>query len=46
MKKTDIIKRLQAFPYDSGEYWVITGGAMGYTRPDGVHVLPISALKP
>lgn len=25
---------------------VITGGSMGYTRPDGVHVLPISALKP
>lgn len=25
---------------------VITGGAIGYTRPDGVHVLPISALKP
>lgn len=25
---------------------VITGGNMGYTRPDGVHVLPISALKP
>jgi len=25
---------------------VITGGEMGYTRPDGVHVLPISALRP
>lgn len=25
---------------------VITGGPVGYTRPDGVHVLPISALKP
>lgn len=25
---------------------VITGGAVGYTRPDGVHILPISALKP
>ena len=25
---------------------VITGGSMGYTREDGVHVLPISALKP
>ena len=25
---------------------VITGGEMGYTRPDGVHVLPVSALKP
>ena len=25
---------------------VITGGAMGYTRNDGVHVVPISAMKP
>ena len=25
---------------------VITGGEMGYTRSDGVHVLPVSALKP
>lgn len=25
---------------------VITGGEMGYTRPDRVHVLPVSALKP
>ena len=25
---------------------VITGGQMGYTRPDGVHIVPISALKP
>ena len=25
---------------------VITGGEMGYTRPDGVHVLPVSALRP
>lgn len=25
---------------------VITGGPVGYTRPDGVHILPISALKP
>ena len=25
---------------------VITGGEMGYTRPDGVHVLPVSTLKP
>ena len=25
---------------------VVTGGEMGYTRPDGVHVLPVSALKP
>ena len=25
---------------------VITGGEMGYTRPDGVHILPVSALKP
>lgn len=25
---------------------VITGGALGYTRPDGVHVLPVSALRP
>jgi len=25
---------------------VITGGDIGYTRPDGVHVVPISALKP
>ena len=24
---------------------VITGGEMGYTRSDGVHVLPVSALK-
>ena len=25
---------------------VITGGEMGYTRSDGVHILPVSALKP
>ncbi|MBQ7652119.1 MAG: ATP-binding protein, partial [Victivallales bacterium] len=25
---------------------VITGGALGYTREDGVHVVPVSALKP
>ncbi len=25
---------------------VVTGGRVGYTRPDGVHVVPISALKP
>ena len=25
---------------------VITGGEMGYTRPDGVHIMPISALRP
>ena len=25
---------------------VITGGEFGYTRDDGVHVVPISALKP
>ena len=25
---------------------VITGGAMGYTRDDGVHIVPISAMKP
>lgn len=24
---------------------VITGGAQAYTRPDGVHVIPLSALK-
>ena len=28
MKKADILARLQAFPYDPGEYWVVTGGAM------------------
>jgi len=25
---------------------VITGGERAYTSPDGVHVVPISALKP
>jgi len=25
---------------------IVTGGPMGYTREDGVHVVPISALKP
>ena len=25
---------------------VITGGEMGYTRSDGVHILPVSALRP
>ena len=25
---------------------VVTGGELGYTREDGVHVVPISALKP
>lgn len=28
MRKTDIIARLEALPYDPEEYWVITGGAM------------------
>ena len=28
MNKTDIIKKLNAFPYDRKDYWVITGGAM------------------
>ena len=28
MKKDDIIKRLSALPYDTSDYWVITGGAM------------------
>ena len=28
MDRQDIIERLRAFPYDSSEYWVITGGAM------------------
>ena len=28
MKKADIIARLEDFPYDPEEYWVITGGAM------------------
>ncbi len=25
---------------------VVTGGNLGYTRPDGVHIVPISALMP
>ena len=25
---------------------VVTGGAQAYTRPDGVHVVPVSALRP
>ena len=25
---------------------VITGGTMGYTRDDGVHIVPVSAMKP
>ena len=28
MNRQDIIKRLNSFPYDKGEYWVITGSAM------------------
>ena len=28
MKKADIIEKLRAFPYDTKDYWVITGGAM------------------
>lgn len=28
MNKTEIIEKLRAFPYDSSQYWVITGGAM------------------
>ena len=28
MNKQDIIKRLNSFPYNKGEYWVITGSAM------------------
>ncbi|MDO5138214.1 MAG: hypothetical protein Q4D71_07090 [Oscillospiraceae bacterium] len=28
MDRQEIIERLRAFPYDSSEYWVITGGAM------------------
>ena len=28
MNKQDIIRKLRAFPYDTKDYWVITGGAM------------------
>ena len=28
MKKADIIEKLRSFPYDTKDYWVITGGAM------------------
>ena len=28
MRKSDIIEKLRAFPYDPCAYWVITGGAM------------------
>ena len=28
MKKADIIEKLHSFPYDTKDYWVITGGAM------------------
>ncbi len=28
MKRAEIIEKLRAFPYDSSQYWVITGGAM------------------
>ena len=28
MNKQDIINRLNSFPYDKSEYWVITGSAM------------------
>ena len=28
MNKTDIIEKLNAFPYNASEYWLITGGAM------------------
>ncbi|MBR5948755.1 MAG: class I SAM-dependent methyltransferase [Clostridia bacterium] len=28
MKRAEIIEKLRAFPYDSKQYWVITGGAM------------------
>ncbi len=28
MKKNDVLDALRAFPYDKGEYWLITGGAM------------------
>ena len=28
MNKQDIIEKLNAFPYDKKDYWVITGGAM------------------
>ena len=28
MDRHEILNRLSAFPYDRGEYWVVTGGAM------------------
>ena len=28
MRKSEIVEKLQAFPYDSSDYWVITGAAM------------------
>ena len=28
MNRSDILAKLRDFPYDPGEYWVITGGAM------------------
>ena len=28
MNSQDILERLQAFPYDRSEYWIVAGGAM------------------
>lgn len=28
MKRTEIIERLRAFPYDAADYWVVAGAAM------------------
>ena len=28
MRKTEIVEKLRALPFDSSEYWVIAGGAM------------------
>ena len=28
MRKSEIVEKLRAFPFDPSEYWVITGGAM------------------
>lgn len=39
-------KEIQCPLAEPAALMVITGGNIGYTRNDGVHVIPISALKP
>lgn len=46
MKKTDIIRRLEALDFDRNEYWVITGSAMVlYDLREETHDIDLGCTK-